>query len=108
MERPNARLVQMDLFYDYRTNVALYPECQKFLRDRQPKILVFWGQDEIFFTREGGEAYLRDLPQAEIHCLDSGHIAVEDCLEQIATNIERFCNERVKPAAHRPAFRRAG
>jgi len=108
MERPNARRVQMDLFYDYRTNVALYPEWQKFLRDRQPETLIFWGQDDIFFTREGGEAYLRDLPQAEMHRLDSGHFAVEDCLEQIATNIERFYDEKVKPVAHRVVSRKAG
>jgi pimeloyl-ACP methyl ester carboxylesterase len=108
MERPNARRVQMDLFYDYRTNVALYPEWQKFLRDRQPETLIFWGQDDIFFTREGGEAYLRDLPQAEMHRLDSGHFAVEDCLEQIATDIERFYIEKVEPADHRLISRRAG
>ena len=101
MGRPDARRVQMDLFYDYRTNVALYPQWQKFLRDRQPKTLIFWGQDDIFFTREGGEAYLRDLPKAEMHRLESGHFAVEDCLEQIATNIERFYDEKVQPDAHR-------
>ena len=62
MERPNTRRVQMDLFYDYRTNVALYSKWQKFLRDHQPKTLIFWGQNDIFFTREGGgEAYLKDL-----------------------------------------------
>src|ERR687898_1811914 len=51
MERSNARRVQMDLFYDYRTNVVLYPKWQKFLHDRQPKSLIFWGQNDIFFTR---------------------------------------------------------
>ena len=95
MERPNARRVQMDLFYDYRTNVALYPQWQSFLRKHQPKTLIFWGQDDIFFTREGGEAYLRDLPRAEMHRLDSGHFAVEDCLDQIATNMRRFYDEKV-------------
>jgi pimeloyl-ACP methyl ester carboxylesterase len=95
MQRPNARRVQMDLFYDYRTNVDLYPAWQKFLRERQPKTLIFWGQDDIFFTREGGEAYLKDLPQAEMHRLDSGHFAVEDCLDQIAGNIHRFYDEKV-------------
>jgi pimeloyl-ACP methyl ester carboxylesterase len=108
MERPNARRVQMDLFYDYRTNVALYPQWQKFLRDSQPVTLIFWGQDDIFFTREGGEAYLRDLPQAEMHRLDSGHFAVEDCLDDIATNIERFYDETVKPNAHKLVSKRAG
>jgi pimeloyl-ACP methyl ester carboxylesterase len=95
MERPNARRVQMDLFYDYRTNVELYPQWQKFLHDRQPKTIIFWGQDDIFFTREGGEAYLGDLPGAEMHRLDSGHFAVEDCLEEIAQSIVRFYNEKV-------------
>ncbi|MGA8913669.1 MAG: alpha/beta hydrolase [Nitrososphaeraceae archaeon] len=96
MERPNARRVQMDLFYDYRTNVALYPKWQKFLQERQPKSLIFWGQNDIFFTREGGESYLKDLPDAEMHRLDSGHFAVEDCLDEIASNIHRFYLGRVK------------
>jgi pimeloyl-ACP methyl ester carboxylesterase len=96
MERPNARRVQMDLFYDYRTNVALYPKWQKFLQERQPKSLIFWGQNDIFFTREGGESYLKDLPDAEMHRLDSGHFAVEDCLNEIASNIHRFYLGRVK------------
>ena len=96
MERPNARRAQMDLFYDYRANVALYSKWQKFLQERQPKSLIFWGQNDIFFTREGGESYLKDLPDAEMHRLDSGHFAVEDCLDEIASNIHRFYLERVK------------
>jgi pimeloyl-ACP methyl ester carboxylesterase len=95
MERANARKVQLDLFYDYRTNVALYPKWQEFLHEHQPKTLIFWGQDDIFFTPEGGEAYLKDLPNAEMHRLDSGHFAVEDCLDEIASNISRFYLERV-------------
>jgi len=99
MERPNARRVQLDLFYDYRTNVALYPRWQAFLRERRPSTLIFWGQNDIFFTPEGGEAYLADLPDAELHRLDSGHFAVEDCLEEIAANIRRFYDEKVQVAA---------
>jgi pimeloyl-ACP methyl ester carboxylesterase len=95
MERPNARRVQMDLFYDYRTNVALYPKWQKFLREHQPKTLIFWGQNDIFFAPEGGEAYLKDIPDAEIHRLDSGHFAVEDYLEEIVTNMHRFYQEKI-------------
>ena len=95
MERPDARKVQMEFFYDYRTNVTLYPVWQEFLRSRQPKTIIFWGQDDIFFTREGGEAYLKDLPNAEMHRLDSGHFAVEDCLDYIAGNIRRFHAEKV-------------
>ena len=96
MERPHARQVQMEFFYDYRTNVALYPQWQAFLRTRQPKTLIFWGQDDIFFTREGGEAYLQDVPKAELHRLDSGHFAVEDCLHYIARHIRRFYVEQVR------------
>jgi len=107
MERPNARRVQMELFYDYRTNVGLYPKWQKFLRDHQPKTLIFWGQDDIFFTREGGEAYLKDLPAAEMYRLESGHFAVEDSLEPIASNIERFYDENVMPATQ-TSSRKAG
>jgi len=98
MERPNARRVQMDLFYDYRKNVELYPQWQTFLRKQQPKALIFWGQDDIFFTREGGEAYLKDLPKAEMHRFESGHFAVEDCLEQIAGNMHHFYDEEVFPS----------
>ena len=105
MERPNARRVQLDLFYDYRTNVALYPAWQQFLRMRQPKTLIFWGQRDIFFTPKGGEAYLRDLPGAELHRLESGHFAVEDCLDTIVSNMGRFYDESV--AAARPARRTA-
>jgi pimeloyl-ACP methyl ester carboxylesterase len=85
----------MELFYDYRTNVALYPKWQVLLRSRQPKTIIFWGQDDIFFTREGGNAYLNDLPKAEMHRLDSGHFAVEDHLDYIARNIRRLYDEKV-------------
>jgi pimeloyl-ACP methyl ester carboxylesterase len=95
MERPNARRIQLDLFYDYRTNVELYPAWQKFLRERQPRTVIFWGQHDIFFTPEGGEAYLSDLPRAEMHRLDSGHFALEDSLDVIAGNIRRFYEEEV-------------
>ena len=73
--------MQLDLFYDYRTNAALYDTWQASLRERQPLTLIFWGQGDIFFTPAGGEAYLRDLPDAELVRLDSGHFAVEDNLD---------------------------
>jgi pimeloyl-ACP methyl ester carboxylesterase len=95
LERPQARRVQLDFFYDYRTNVALYPQWQTFLRERQPKTIIFWGQDDIFFTREGGEAYLKDLPDAEMHRLESGHFAVEDSLSFISAKMIDFY-DRVK------------
>jgi pimeloyl-ACP methyl ester carboxylesterase len=90
LDRPNAQRIQLDFFYDYRTNVALYPQWQAFLRKRQPKTIIFWGQDDIFFTREGGEAFLGDLPNAEMHRLNSGHFAVEDCLSFIVEKMIAF------------------
>jgi pimeloyl-ACP methyl ester carboxylesterase len=95
MQRPNAVRLNLDLFYDYRTNVPLYPAWQAFLRELQPKTLIFWGQTDIFFTPEGGEAYLADLPQAEMHRLRAGHFAVEDHLDYIAHHIRRFYDANV-------------
>ena len=95
LQRPNARRVQLDLFYDYRTNVTLYPKWQAFLRTQQPETIIFWAQDDIFFTREGGEAYLADLPKAEMHRLEAGHFAVEDCLDYISKHMHRFYDKRV-------------
>jgi pimeloyl-ACP methyl ester carboxylesterase len=104
MERPNARRIQMDLFYDYHSNVEMYPKWQEFLRQHQPKSLIFWGQNDIIFTREGGEAYLKDLHNAEMHRLDTGHFAVEDCLGEIASNIHRFYPEKVKKITSNTQF----
>jgi pimeloyl-ACP methyl ester carboxylesterase len=95
LKRPHGYQLQMDLFYDYRTNVALYPEWQVYLRKNQPKTVIFWGQGDIFFTPAGGEAYLNDLPNAEIHRLEAGHFAVEDCLDYIADGIVRFYEAKV-------------
>jgi pimeloyl-ACP methyl ester carboxylesterase len=95
LQRPNAERLHLDLFYDYRTNVPLYPKWQEFLRKRQPKTLIFWGQNDMLFTPEGGDAYLADLPKAEIHRLDAGHFIVEDHLDYIATHIEDFHSRHV-------------
>ena len=95
MQRPNARRIQLDLFYDYRNNVTLYPKWQAFLCEHQPKTIIFWGESDIFFSPEGGEAYLKDLPKAEMHRLDAGHFAVEDNLEEISNGIHRFYAEKV-------------
>jgi pimeloyl-ACP methyl ester carboxylesterase len=99
LQRPHAQRLHLDLFFDYRTNVPLYPKWQAFLRARQPETIIFWGQGDLFFTPDGGEAYLADLPSAEIHRLDTGHFAVEDNLEYVATHIERFYAQRVAQLA---------
>jgi pimeloyl-ACP methyl ester carboxylesterase len=107
MQRPHATRLNLDLFYDYRTNVPLYPAWQAFLRERQPKTLIFWGQHDIFFTPEGGEAYLTDLPDAEMHRLAAGHFAVEDHLDYIARHIRKFYAEKVVGVAPPRAAARA-
>ena len=101
LARPHAHRVQLDLFYDYRTNAALYDTWQASLRERQPHTIIFWGQGDIFFTPAGGEAYLRDLPDAELVRLDSGHFAVEDNLSLIADAMVRFYDSRVRSTAPR-------
>jgi len=95
MQRPNAVRINLNLFYDYRTNVELYPKWQEFLHTRQPKTIIFWGQTDIFFTPAGGEAFLKDLPKAEIHRIDAGHFAVEDHLDYISKEMHRFYTENV-------------
>ncbi len=95
MQRPTAVRVNLDLFYDYRTNVDLYPKWQAFLRTNQPKTLIFWGQTDIFFTPAGGDAFLKDLPKAEMHHLKAGHFAVEDHLDYISGQMQRFYAEKV-------------
>jgi len=99
--RPDNLRVQLDLFYDYRNNVTLYPQWQRFLRTRQPKTLIFWGQHDPFFSPEGGEAFLQDLPGAEMHRLNAGHFATEDNLPYIADHIISFYDAKVKPGSKR-------
>lgn len=100
LQRPHGRKLQLDLFYDYRNNLILYPKWQQFLRDQQPKTVIFWGQDDLFFTRAGGEAYLQDIPNAEMHRLSAGHFASEDFLDYIADNMLTFYNSKVAGKAH--------
>jgi len=95
LARPHAQRTQLDLFYDYRTNVALYPQWQAFLRAQQPATLIIWGKGDIFFTPEGGTAYLRDLTNVDLHLLDSGHFVLEDQTEVVADLITRFYQQRV-------------
>jgi len=92
LDRAGNDLVQLDLFHDYQSNVALYPNWQKYFRDRKPPMLITWGKNDPFFTTEGAEAFLRDLPKAELHLLDAGHFAVEDHSQPIADHIRRFLN----------------
>ncbi|APO73143.1 alpha/beta hydrolase family protein [Rhizobium etli 8C-3] len=90
LDRPGNKDIQLDLFYDYRTNVPLYPQFQAFFRDRKPPTLIVWGKNDKIFPAEGALPYLRDLPDAELHLLDTGHFALEDKLDVIAPLIHDF------------------
>lgn len=92
--RLHAHRVQLDLFYNYRTNVSLYPEWQAFLREHRPPTLIAWGKGDVFFTAVGALAYLRDLPQAEMHLLNAGYFALEDHHELIAALMTEFYDRR--------------
>lgn len=95
LDRPGNKDIQMDLFYDHRTNVPLYPAFQKYFRDHQPPTLIVWGKNDKVFPEEGARAYLRDLPQAEIHLLDSGHFALEDKLDEMVPLIRGFLDREL-------------
>jgi pimeloyl-ACP methyl ester carboxylesterase len=84
LDRPGNDEIQLDLFYDYRTNVPLYPDFQAFFRAKQPPALIVWGKNDTIFPAEGATPYLRDLPNAELHLLDTGHFALETHGAEIA------------------------
>lgn len=90
LDRPGNDEIQLDLFHDYRTNVALYPEFQAFFRSRKPPTLIVWGANDAIFPADGARAYLRDNPQAELHLIDSGHFALEDSADEIVPLIRNF------------------
>jgi len=84
LSKPGQREIQADLLYDYRTNVASYPAWQAWMREHKPPTLVVWGRNDPSFIAAGGEAYKRDLPDAEIHLLDAGHFALDEKNDEIA------------------------
>ena len=90
LARPGAGEVQLDLFGDYKTNVALYPVFQDYFRTRQPPFLAAWGKNDPFFLPAGAEAFRRDIPGAAIHFLDTGHFALETHTNEIAALIRAF------------------
>jgi pimeloyl-ACP methyl ester carboxylesterase len=90
LDRPGNDAIQLNLLHNYQSNLALYDVWHEFFRARQPKTLIVWGKNDPFFTVEGAQAYLRDIPKAELHLLDTGHFALEDSSEFIAQQIVRF------------------
>lgn len=96
LSRPGNIDVQIGLFGDYRSNVALYPQFQEFLRTRRPPTLIVWGRFDPFFTEAGARAYLRDVPDAELHLLDAGHFALETRGAAIAATMRDFLERRLR------------
>jgi pimeloyl-ACP methyl ester carboxylesterase len=90
LDRPGNRDIQLDLFRDYGTNVPLYPQFQAFFREHKPPTLIVWGKNDKIFPEAGAHPYLRDLPDAEMHLLDTGHFALEDQLDVMAPLIHDF------------------
>jgi pimeloyl-ACP methyl ester carboxylesterase len=90
LARPGNKDAMLALLYDYRTNLAQYPVWQRYFRDHRPPTLMVWGQNDIIFPAAGARAYLADLPDAELHLLDTGHFALEDKVGDIAVLIDRF------------------
>jgi pimeloyl-ACP methyl ester carboxylesterase len=90
LTRPGMVDIQLDLFHDYRTNVASYPKWQAYLRDVQPPTLVLWGKHDLSFTVSGAVAYGDDVAEAEVHLLDAGHFALDEATPQIAELIRGF------------------
>ncbi len=90
LDREGNDEIQLDLFYDYRTNVALYPSWQQYFRDHQPPMLITWAKGDYIFPEAGAHPYMRDLPNAEMHILDTGHFALEEDGELIGAMIRDF------------------
>jgi pimeloyl-ACP methyl ester carboxylesterase len=90
LDRPENAAAQMELFYNYRANLDRYPQWHEYFRTHQPPTLIVWGKNDPFFGPEGANAFKRDLKNAEVHLLDTGHFALDEEGEAIASHIRRF------------------
>jgi pimeloyl-ACP methyl ester carboxylesterase len=95
LDRPGNKEIQLELFYSYGTNPALYPEWQKYLRDNQPPTLIVWGKNDHIFPESGAHPYKRDLQNLDFHILNTGHFALEEDGDVIAKYILRFMKRKV-------------
>lgn len=90
LARPGNEEIQLDLFLDYASNVALYPQFQAYFRTRRPPTLAVWGKNDPLFIPAGAQAFQRDNPAAEVHLLDAGHFALETHVQEVAVLIREF------------------
>ena len=98
LSRPGAHDIQLDLFLDYASNVALYPTFQTYFRKHQPPLLAMWGRHDPFFLPAGAEAFKRDNDRAEVFLLDTGHFALETHCDEIASRIRSFLAKTLQTA----------
>jgi len=96
LDRAGNQEIQLDLFYDYRNNLSLYPVWHEYLRTKQPPVLLAWGKNDQIFIEPGARAFLRDQPEAELHLLDTGHFALEEDAETIGKLMLDFLGRKVK------------
>lgn len=93
LDRPGNEAIQLQLFHSYGSNPPLYPEWQAYFRKHQPPTLIVWGEKDEIFPAAGAHPYLRDLPEAELELLDTGHFALEEEGQFIAKRIRAFLTE---------------
>jgi pimeloyl-ACP methyl ester carboxylesterase len=96
LSRPGVAELQLDLFGDYQSNVALYPKFQAYFRSRRPPLLAAWGKNDPFFLPAGAEAFKRDVPEATVRFFDTGHFALETHADEIALTIREFLKRSAK------------
>lgn len=101
LERPGNKEIQLDLFLDYASNVKLYPKFQEYFRKSKPPLLAIWGKNDPFFLPPGAEAFRKDIPDAQVRLLDTGHFAIETHVVEIGNAIKQFLD------AHRVSSGRA-
>ncbi len=96
LARPGNDEIQLDLFLDYATNVALYPQFQAYFRKAHPPLLAVWGRNDPFFLPPGAEAFKRDNPNAAVRFYDAGHFALETHVKEIAAEIRSFLGRTLR------------
>jgi pimeloyl-ACP methyl ester carboxylesterase len=95
LARPGNDEIQLDLFLDYRTNVALYPRFQEYFRTSRPPLLAVWGRNDPIFVPAGAEAFKRDIPNAEVFLYETGHFALETHAADIGAAIREFLDRKI-------------
>lgn len=96
LDRPGNDEIQLDMFYDYRTNLPLYPAIQAYFRKHQPPTIIVWGKNDKIFPAEGAHPYKRDLPKVEFHLLDTGHFLLEDKADEAFPLMRDFLDRNLR------------